>query len=673
MQGVEKSCSMVENLYNSNKKYLGSTALEFFERQITYDELFRNIYNVRKALLKKGVKKGDIVTVMPINTPEFIYLYYALNSIGAVINSIHPLSTEQEIENYIKESNTNLIFCSDVNCSSLNNVLKNSENTKINSVIVPFSNSIPVLYQLKNINNKQMIEKSKKLKSLMKNVLTENNKFESWDDFNKKSLFNLKNGISFDGKAEDVAVIVHTGGTTGVPKGVKLTNENGIALVENHKKGNINLNRNQSILGIISMYTAFGFFDNINVALSLGLKVILEPIYSPEAFIGDIHKYKPNILFCVPSFLEEFIDNELKKDNQLGHKQDFSNIDIIIIGGQKMSHDSLTKSGNFFAEHQPKKENKVRIDTGYGSSETCAALTCTIFDKCSNETVGKPFPYVNLKIVDLDTREVLPKNEVGEIIASGPTIMSGYYNMQEETEKALFKDNDGIIWYYTGDIGYINENGELDVIGRKRKMITMFNGYKIASPSIENQIETIEEVKDCVVVAIKDPNHPKGEVPKAYVSLRKNDYDKQIIIKKINDVIEKNMNERNKLYGIEFIDIIPTTKMGKKDFKMIEIMEMLNTLYKNVFCTLKKSENSNFDYDCEVKILENYNNSDREIYIGDMKSLIKILENSVCTKEASEGIKSNKRKSINYKLISDYRYVDDELKKNVNPKCKKLK
>ena len=644
MKSFKDNFSIIENLYDNNKKYLASTAIIYYERKITYDELFRNISNVAQNFKNNGINKGDMVMVMPVNTPEFVYTYYALNMIGAIVVPIHPLSSLKEIKNYLEETNYKMIVCADANCKVLDNAMKET-NKNIKTVIAPIGNSIPLGFKLKNIKNKELIKSTNGLKANVRDVMGSSKAFILWDNFNKN---NKNMNMDFSGGYKDTAVIVHTGGTTGVPKGVKLSNENGIALVENHINGNINLNRNQTILGNISMYTAFGFFDNINVPLSIGVTVVLEPIYSPKTFVNDINKYSPNILFTVPSFMEEFIEKEIKEEQESGIRKDFSNIDIIIIGGQKMSKNSLELTNEYIKSHQPMKYIKTKVDTGYGSSETCAALTCTIFDDCNKLKVGKPFPYVNLKIVDLDTKKELETGKKGEVLASGPTIMQGYYNMDDETNKVLEKDDKGITWYNTGDVGYLNETGELEVVGRIRKMITMFNGYKIASPAIEDMVETLNEVNSCVVIPMKDPNHPKGEVPKAYVSLN-NNFNKREIYDKVIDVVNNNMNERNKIYDVVIVDEIPVTKMGKKDFKMIEILDLFNSIYPNSNIKLNKSQDLNYDYVCMID----------ESVFDNINDVINTLKSELLEKEVSNGIDINNIKTINYKIIKHQEYIDD--------------
>lgn len=652
--------SIIEFVYDRNKKHLGKTAFFYMGRKITYDEFFRNVSMTAQAFKKMGVKKGDIVTLMPINTPEFMYAYYGLNMIGAIANSIHPLSSKRDIKNYLKEVDSNFVVCSDANCKELSNVISefNNNGKNIKGIIAPFSNSVPLGVQLKSVKNKELVKKSKELKKNSKEAISTSN-FIIWNDFIRKGkkLNNIvgKYDMNFEGAYDDVALIVHTGGTTGVPKGVKLTNKNGVALAQNHiqtKELTRFIKHDTTILGNISMYTAFGFLDNLNVPLTLGVTIELEPVYSVNTFLRDICEKRPNIIFTVPSFLEEFKLRIEQQELLTGQKVDLSFIDIIIVGGQKLTQSSYDELIEFFSQRQPKKKEKVKIDTGYGSSETSAAATCTIFDGCDKKKVGKPFKSVNIKIIDTDTKEELPVGEIGEIIISGPTVMKGYYKMEEETKKVLFKDSDGKIWYRTGDIGFLDKNGELDVIGRKRKMITMYNGYKIASPSIEDMVEKLDIIKRCVIVPMKDPFHVKGEVPKAYVSLNHVDgYDENKIKEMVKNIVSQNMNERNNIFDVIIVDEIPDTKLGKKDFKAVEIMDLINSMHEGISCTIKNSNDQEYDYVCEIK---NLTSIDNDIILN---QAIKAVND----KEQMEGIKKDKRKTINYIFSKVSKYSDDLL------------
>ncbi len=638
--------SLIENIYNNNKKHLGKVAINYMDKKITYDEFFRNVYFTAEAFKNIGVNKGDIVTIMPINTPEFLYTYYGLNLIGAIANSIHPLSSKRDIKNYLKETPQKYVVCSDTNCKNLNEALSdyNEEGKNIKGIIAPFSNSIAFGTQLKSLRNKELVKKSMQLNKDVKSALLTGN-FITWNNFIRKG-YNFKNkfgkyNLNFKGKFDDVALIVHTGGTTGVPKGVLLTNKNGVSLAQYHfetKELTELLTDDTTILGNISMYTAFGFLDNLNVPLTLGVGIELEPVYSVSAFVNDICKKKPNIIFTVPSFLEEFKSNIEKLEyNNENSKIDLSHIDVIIVGGQKVSRKSLEELDTFFAERQKLKKDKVKVNTGYGSSETSAAATCTIFKNCDRTKVGKPFNHVNISIIDLETKQKLPCGEVGEVVISGPTVMSGYYNMPNETKEVLYKDDDNNMCYHTGDIGFINKSGELDVIGRIRKMITMYNGHKIASTAIEDMVESLDIIDKCVIVPMKDPFHAKGEVPKAYVSLNE-DCSIEDITKKVKNVVSENMNERNNIYDVIIVDNIPQTKMGKKDFKAIEILDLLNSIDNRIHCSINCSENPEYDYLCEI---ENSSNVDNEILLEKLKKLVD-------QKEKSEGVKIEKRKNIEY-------------------------
>ncbi len=327
--------SMVEYLYNNNKDFLENTALIYQERKITFKEMFDNISIVCDAFKKNGVKKGDIVTVLPVNTPEFVYIYYGLNMLGAIVNSIHPLSSIKEIVKYLNEVSSEIVICTDVNCHTLHSALKDEslKNRAIKAVIAPITNSTSIKYKLKCLNDKVLIENSKKLKQNRAKTINNSNCFVLYNDFVKFSAREYSktdnHNMMFEGEYEDVAVIVHTGGTTGIPKGAMISNKNGVSLVTSHIIGQVNYNRNQVGLANISIYTSFGFFDNINVPLSLGIAIILEPVYSPETFIKDIKNYKPNILLTVPAFIEAFIEKEKTTDN------DYSFLDVIIVGGQK--------------------------------------------------------------------------------------------------------------------------------------------------------------------------------------------------------------------------------------------------------------------------------------------------------------------------------------------------
>lgn len=621
------SNSIIERVYLKNKDRLNNTALVFYGKKITYKKMFKKINRTANSFKEIGVKKGDIVTILPLNTPEFLYCYYALNMLGAVINAVQPLASVKEIERFFNDTQSKFIVCSDLNC---NNLIEFSDKAKI--VLIPIFNSMPFKEKLTKLKDKEAIDKSKKLKSNMLSALSID-AFIEWKDFIKLS--NSDNILSFEGTLDDTAIIVHTGGTTGVPKGIELSNKNGIALVKNHEKINLNLKQNQSVLGCISITAAFGFIDNINIPLNFGMSVILEPLYSQENVAQDIARLKPNVVFCVPSFLEYFVNEEIRKEQETGIKKDFSYLDVIIIGGQKLSENSLNLLQNFINNHQIKKDIKTRINTGYGASEISAAATCTIIGNGKQTKVGKPFPDLKIKIVDTDTNAELPNGEIGEVCICGDTVMKGYYNAPLETENVL-KLEDGNIWYHTGDIGYLDDNLELDVISRKRRMITTFSGYKIATTAVEDTIEKLEYINSCVVVATDDINHKNCKAPKAYITLKK-DMDFSLIDNEIKQTVISSINERNALQEIVIIKEIPITKMGKKDFQMVEILDYINSLDKSLKCEYR---NDHKDYDYCYAISKNSSDS------RSSEEIIDFFNKAITKKYESERVDPKQRKSI---------------------------
>ncbi len=302
-----------------------------------------------------------------------------------------------------------------------------------------------------------------------------------------------------------------------------------------------------------------------------------------------------------------------------------------------MSNSSLKNANDFLSNRQNLKYRKTKIDVGYGLSETVGAATSTLFEGCSKLNLGKAFPLVNIKIVDFETKEEVPTNIIGEICISGPTVMKGYYNMPEENKKMFSKDTNGNIFLHTGDMGSLDDTGELNVYGRIRRMVTLYNGYKIATQNLEEMIESLDEVKACVVVGVKDPHHSQGHLPKAYISIQgKTD---KSIESRIRNLIRENMNERNEVYEIEFINEIPLTKMGKKDFVMLETLSFLNEIDNDIKCKYFQPNNE-YDYGFLVEIKDGCDKSKSEV--------LSLLEKAI--EEKYKTTISQYRKSVCFKF-----------------------
>ena len=358
-------------------------------------------------------------------------------------------------------------------------------------------------------------------------------------------------------KAEDTAVILYSGGTSGAPKGILLSNRNFNALALQAHKMVEATGQGKSLLAILPIFHGFGLGVCIHTPLCCGMKVILVPDFTPKKFISLIKKNKPNAVCAVPSLLEMFV-----KDTNIG-KKDLECLEAVISGGDFMSENLKERIDASLKEHGAKTE--VRI--GYGLTEATAATCLTPTNRYKNGSIGIPFPDTLYKIVAVGTHEELKPNEDGEICICGPTVMQGYMNNESETLQTLRVHDDGKTWLHTGDIGYMDEDGYIYYRQRLKRMIVS-NGYNLYPSHMENVINSHPDVLTSTVIGIPHPQ--KIQVAKAFIVLNEGVEPSKETMKKIKQHCEINLAKYSLPAEYEFRDSFPKTLVGKVAYTKLE-------------------------------------------------------------------------------------------------------
>ena len=536
--------SMIDALMEVSRKYPEYYAYEYFGKKVTYREFMRQIENVAKALKNYGVEKNDKVTICMPSTPEAIMMVYAVNLIGAVSSMIHPLSSEKEIEHYIVESDSKFMLTLDV---ILDKVLSIKRNTNLQKIIVasPDSSMPPLLHYLYKVTNYK-----KRVK------IPKDDDIVTWSHFiNTASHFV---GVCYESrKDKDLAVILYSGGTTGTPKGIMLSNLNFNAialgaheLIDESIPGN-------SVLSLLPIFHGFGLAVCIHTPLICGMKCILIPQFDPKKFGDLIRKTKPSFLAGVPTLYEALLKQKLKKN-------DLECVEAVISGGDILTPELKKKVDDFLHEHG----SNATIRPGYGLTEATAATCLTNVNGYKEEgCIGIPFPDCYFKIVKIDTHDEASIGEDGEICISGPTVMMGYLNNDEETNQTLRYHKDKKLWLHTGDVGCMLSDGTI-IFKQRLKRIIVSSGYNIYPSYIENIIMKHESVLSCTVIGIPHPY--KGQVAKAYIVLKDGVEESGKIKKEIQDLCKKNISKYSLPKEYEYRKSLPTTKVGKVAYTELE-------------------------------------------------------------------------------------------------------
>ena len=517
-------------------------AYSYYGHSVTFKDFMKQIDAAARAFRSQGIRKGDVVTICMPNTPEAVISFYALNKIGAIASMIHPLSSEQEIKNYLISTNSVMLVMIDLCYEKVAGVIKETDVYK--TIIVSAGSSMSIPIKLGYIFTKSYKIKKPYFKG----------EYMYWRDFIAKGN-NYEGKVEFETDNDTPAVILHSGGTTGTPKGIVLSNGNFNALAEQIKMLFKELEANDKILAIMPVFHGFGLGVSIHAVLHIGACVDLIPQFDARHFDKLIMKSKPSVIVGVPTLFEALLNTNNKK-------LDLSTLKYVVSGGDCLTEALGNKINEFLLDHN----SNCQVMQGYGLSEAVAATALAYGEHNVLGSIGIPFPGNTFKIVKPHTQDEVPNGEIGEICISGPTLMMGYYNNEVETNDALQIHKDKILWLHTGDMGYIREDGIIFYQSRLKRMIVS-SGYNVYPQQIENIIESHEAVMKCTVIGI--PHKYKVQVPKAIIVL-KNGYSETSAIKKsIKELCEKNLARYSLPYEYEFRKSLPKTLIGKVDFRKL--------------------------------------------------------------------------------------------------------
>ena len=527
-----------KNNYNREKKI----AINYFDNKMTFATFFNEIEKVAKAFSSIGVKEEDVVTLIMPNTPECVIAVLALNKIGAIANMVHPLSAEEEIKFFINDTNSKVILTIDICAEKIMNIIEQTEVYKV--IITSASDSMPFLLGL----GYEILEgwKIPRPKS--------DGFYMSYKEFIRNGFNTVQQEIKKYGK-DQRAVIMHSGGTTGTPKSIVLTNGNFTSLAL--QIGMKFRFESEIVLGILPTFHAFGLGVTIYGPLAMGFEVVLIPKFNIKEFPKMLSKYKPTIIPGVPTLFEAML--KAKKMN----KNNISQIKFLISGGDDLS-DALADDIVSFLR---KNGSFGKLEKGYGLTESCAAVIATLDVEDKHSNIGIPFPGNDVCFVKPNTIEEVEIGEEGEICISGPTIMEGYLNNEEENKTTLQLHDDGKIWLHTGDLGKVDENGIIHYIQRLKRMI-ISSGFNVYPSQIEKVLKTDSRIDNCVVVG--QPHPYKVEVPVAYIVLKKDVKKDSKLKKELKALCIKNLARHSIPSKFEFKDELPKTLMGKIDYKSLQ-------------------------------------------------------------------------------------------------------
>lgn len=533
---------LYDAVYDASCKWPKNIALDYFDNQISYKEMIKKINKVAAALLEIGAEKGDRITICMPNTPESIYALYAVNEIGAVANMVHPLSSEKEIEEYLNEAKSKIMICIDVSYPKVEAIIKNTDVEKL--IVVSPTRSMALIVRVVY-----------KLTKGRKNHIKNTQQIMTWDKFISRANKFIGNPHARV-NANDAAVIMYSGGTTGKPKGVILTNMNFNAQALGAKYLVPELIRPEhGFMAFLPNFHAFGLGVCIHMPLSFGARTILIPQFNPKKLKTYIVKYKTSILIGVPTVFDYLTKLKLGK-KALKH------VKGVVSGGDMISMATKERINDYLKVHG----SKAVIENGYGLTEAAGGFIFSPKSVAEEvDTIGYPIPDNDVRFVDVKTGKEVARGEDGEIVVRGLCTMKGYLNKPKETEEAFMKI-DGKKFLKTGDIGYIDERGVVHFRTRLKRLI-ISNGYNIYPANIEDTTLKCKAVNSCAVVGREDKL--RGEKVVVFVVLKEN-ASERAARKELGQIYKKYLAKYEIPREIRFIDELPKTKLAKVDFKKLE-------------------------------------------------------------------------------------------------------
>ena len=536
--------SAFEYVCQRSKNHLNDTALEYYGRKFTYADLIVNVKKTAAALRGAEVKKGDIITVVSIMTPEIIALFYAADMMGATLNLVDPRYSVEGIREYIEEVDSHLLVCLNVVYERCRQAAKRTNVEKV-IVLSPADSLPPVMavgYKLTTPDKNKYASNVIRWKQFIKGGEGQSTAAEPYDP-------------------DHACVVVHTGGTTGSPKGVMLTDDcfNGIALqFQAYPKL---FHRGQKLMNVMPPFIAYGFACGIHLPLVLGFTVIIIPNLDPAKLGSLVLKHKPEHMFGVPTHYQQLASDPKLRD------KDLSFIINYAAGGDSLSRGAEQTVNDFLAAHGA----RYPIAKGYGMTEVSSAATVAAGLDNKPGSVGIPMVNTVVAAFEPGTDQELPIGQRGELCISGPCLMKGYYNKPEETAILLRRHPDGRVWAHTGDMGYLDEDGFVYLDSRIKRMIIRHDGFKVFPSMIENVVSRHPAVHQCSVVGCADKDHTQGRLPFVYIVLKADTTaKKKQVIRELERMCAEELPEYVQPVAYKFISSMPMTPVGKVDYRQLE-------------------------------------------------------------------------------------------------------
>ncbi len=527
--------TIFDYVWRNNQEYLDDVALNFFDYEVTYQEFFENVEKAAKSFAALGVGKGDVVTIQALSLPQVIYMIYAVSRIGAIANLVYVTLQPDEVRQNLIDTKSKVYVAMDYIINGLDKAICNEFSRKIISLSIE---------DIMQENNKKTA------------IITD----ESFNVLSWQSFLSIGSMHEYEESTDSFcpAIMVYTGGTTGKSKAVMLSNQNlNVAALQYLYLG---FERHGKFLSVLPPFIAFGLTVTLHMPLVFGLETTLCISPNPMAMTEFVEKYSPNYIICGTAQAEKMMNSLNEKDI------DLSQLSFLGVGGEALSLALESNINDFLEKHN----SQTKVVQGYAMSETSASSTAAIHTIHKEGTVGIPFVYTNIKIIDADTNKELPYNEKGEICINSPCMMMRYFENEEETQNVIKLHDDGKLWVHTGDIGSIDCDGFLTIAGRIKRIILVSEGdlfHKVFPKVIEEKILKLECIKAISVVGKHNEEKTNDLIAFIVLSDNANQEEAMLELEKYTESEFENYERPTKYITV---DTLPLTTVGKVDYRILE-------------------------------------------------------------------------------------------------------
>jgi len=529
------SQSVPEIFDDVTEKYGNKTALIFYGRRISYRSLREMVDRFATALAGLGVSKGDTVALYLLNCPQYVIAYFAALKVGAKVTPISPVYTSKEVKHQLEDSEADTIICQDI---MYDNVEKTGLTLK-NVILTSIAEYLPAL---KRLLGKSALGKVYREMHVPTPTFMEEAGLLQFQTLIKDYPPQPPH-VELDPE-KDIAVLPYTGGTTGLPKAAMLTHYNMSALRAQviafwplFEEGR------EVVIAFLPFFHIYGQVVVMLNSLVQGHTMVLFTTPDVDDILSAIERYQASGFFGVPTLFEYL--KEYEKTERVNWKR----LKLIICGADTLHESTITEW---------ERRTGAKIMEGYGMTETTAVSHSSPFHRPKAGSFGVPIPNVKAGIVEHEGTEFLPPGEIGELILSGPNIMTGYWKREEETREAII-EMDGEKWLRTGDIVSMDEEGYFHFFDRKRDLIK-YKGYSVFARHVEEVLYQHPQIKAAGVVGVPDPK--VGQLIKAYVVLQSEARGK-ISEEEIMGYCKQNLAHYKVPKIVEFRGELPKTDVGK--------------------------------------------------------------------------------------------------------------